>query len=655
MLRIEKEWFIDKEGRRVLLRGVNLGGSTKVPAKPDGATHIKTDFSQDVSFVGRPFPLKAANEHFSRIRHWGFNSIRFLTTWEAIEHDNPKQYDIEYLDYVEEVLKIAEEHKIYTIIDPHQDVWSRVCGGDGAPIWTFEKVGLDISKFDASEAAFVMQHRFNPEDESAYPPMSWPQNYRRFANGTMWTLFFAGRDFAPSCKIGKVSAQDYLQQHYFNALKQVAKRLKDNPYVIGFETLNEPGTGWIGQKVDGSDISTSTLMGSAFTPFDAMLTAAGHSRTIPFFGVEGMGIKELRRDLLNPEGFSCWLKGAEDIWLREGVWGYGDNGEPEILQNNYFEKVNGRPVDFIDDYFSPFVKGYASAIREIIPSIPIYLVPPPIIVAGGGERLPRDLPDNVVNASHWYDGPTIGTKIFMDVANIDVSTGELVMGEENIRTMFLRALAGIKEVSAGIHGGVPTVIGEFGLCFDLEKGAAYKKWKENPEGAWATHIRALARYYDVMDIMLLHTMHWNYTADNTVEWGDQWNQEDFSIFSYDHQTDPKDISSGGRAIEGFCRPHFVAVAGTPTKMEFSLQSKEFRFEFHADTKVKAPTKLYVPEIQYPEGFDIEFTPQASFTLLETTITRPDGSTHVTDPQHVTFRTHKDGVHTVVIKPKKKPT
>jgi len=100
MLKIKNEWFIDEQGRTVLLRGVNLGGSSKVPFTPNGSTHIKTDFSdhRDVSFVGRPFPLKEADEHFLRLRHWGFNCLRFLITWEAIEHKGPGEYDKEYLD-----------------------------------------------------------------------------------------------------------------------------------------------------------------------------------------------------------------------------------------------------------------------------------------------------------------------------------------------------------------------------------------------------------------------------------------------------------------------------------------------------------------------------------------------------------------------------
>lgn len=69
MMRIEGSWFRDGEGRRMLLRGVNLGGSSKVPKQPDGATYRTENFFQhrNVSFVGRPFPLDEADEHFTRL------------------------------------------------------------------------------------------------------------------------------------------------------------------------------------------------------------------------------------------------------------------------------------------------------------------------------------------------------------------------------------------------------------------------------------------------------------------------------------------------------------------------------------------------------------------------------------------------------------
>ena len=57
--RTRPSWFVDPVGRPTLLRGVNLGGSTKVPFTPDGGTHHGVDFDgwRDVSFVGRPAPL----------------------------------------------------------------------------------------------------------------------------------------------------------------------------------------------------------------------------------------------------------------------------------------------------------------------------------------------------------------------------------------------------------------------------------------------------------------------------------------------------------------------------------------------------------------------------------------------------------------------
>jgi hypothetical protein len=639
MLRLEKDWFIDDKGRKTLLRGVNLSGSAKVPKTPDGATHLKTDFKDvdKVSFVGRPLPLREAREHFQRIRHWGFNSLRLVVTWEAVEHAKPKQYDKEYLDYLAELLKIAEEYEFYVTIDPHQDVWSRASGGDGAPMWTFEKVGLDLTKFDQTEAALVMQYRYRPDDETAYPSMSWMQNRIRFASDTMWTLFFGGRDFAPSCRVDGVNAQDYLQQHFCDAFKQVAARLRENTCVIGYETLNEPSPGWIGQTVDGSGKDYSQELGYGFTPFDAMLTAAGYPRTVPLRAIKTFGIKEIRRDKLNPIGASCWLPKFEDIWRREGVWGLDDKGEAVLLHNDHFTVRKGKPVQFLHDHFAPFVKSYAAAIRTIIRDATIFVVPPE--TGFSGEALPSELPEHVVNESHWYDVATIGMKRFMGKASFDSTTGKTVIGAGSIRRMFRRQLATLKAVSTKIHGGIPTVIGEMGLCYDLDKRAAYQESKANPDKAWKTHVKALSAYYDALDANLLNALQWNYTPDNSNQWGDQWNLEDFSIFSRDQQANPKDVNSGGRAIPGFCRPHFVHVAGLPRQMRFTLRNRIFFFEWDADLAVKAPTVLYVPKIHYPQGF---------FVVLS------EGAVQGTaDSQLVAVRVQEKGIHTITVEPKAK--
>ena len=91
----------------------------------------------------------------------------------------------------------------------------------------------------------------------------------------MWTLFFGGRDFAQSCNIDELNAQDYLQQHFLNSIKQIALRVKENPYIIGFEVLNEPEQGWIEKRVDGIGaekfsedfgLESTPLQGNMFFP-----------------------------------------------------------------------------------------------------------------------------------------------------------------------------------------------------------------------------------------------------------------------------------------------------------------------------------------------------------------------------------------------------
>ena len=237
--------FVDDVGRRVMLRGVNLGGSSKVPMQPNGATYIREGFfdHRNVSFVGRPFPLDQADEHLRRLREWGFNFLRLIVTWEAIEHAGPGIYDEEYLDYIVKVVKKADDYGFNLFIDPHQDVWSRFSGGDGAPGWTFEAVGFDITQFAETGAAIV--HATYPDP---YPRMIWPSNANKLASATMFTLFFAGNDFAPRTLVDGEPVQEYLQTHYFNAIRQVALCLKDQPNVVGYDTLNEPSSGYIGWK-----------------------------------------------------------------------------------------------------------------------------------------------------------------------------------------------------------------------------------------------------------------------------------------------------------------------------------------------------------------------------------------------------------------------
>ncbi|MEL6150420.1 MAG: cellulase family glycosylhydrolase, partial [Chloroflexota bacterium] len=325
-MHVEGHWFKDADGRTLILRGANLSGSSKVPTSPDGATHLTDGFfnTRDVSFVGRPFPLEEADEHFARLKYWGLTFLRFQITWEAIEHAGPGIYDEAYLDYLHAVLEKAYDYGIDVFIDPHQDVWSRWTGGDGAPGWTLENIGMDLTKLDATGAAITHQMA----DE--YARMIWLTNFYKFGAATMFTLFFAGDDLAPETKIDGMNPREYLQGHYINAMQRVAQCLADLPNVIGFDTLNEPVRGYIEVEDLTRDEPHGIIsLGPSPTPLQAMALAAGHTLSVRNYEMRPWGPSVTGWVELNPDGESLWRDGYPGVWRENDVW-TDEGGQPHV-------------------------------------------------------------------------------------------------------------------------------------------------------------------------------------------------------------------------------------------------------------------------------------------------------------------------------------
>lgn len=126
-LRIDGRTFRDPQNREVILHGINMAADAKQPATPDLPSHVSDKFfdGDNVSFVNRPFPLKDADSHFARLRGWGYNTLRYIFTWEAIEHAGPGKYDEEWIDHTIAILRKAKEYNFYIFMDPHQDVVCR--------------------------------------------------------------------------------------------------------------------------------------------------------------------------------------------------------------------------------------------------------------------------------------------------------------------------------------------------------------------------------------------------------------------------------------------------------------------------------------------------------------------------------------------------
>jgi hypothetical protein len=278
------------------------------------------------------------------------------------------------------------------------------------------------------------------------------------------------------------------------------------------------------------------------------------------------------------------------------VWEMDASGTPRLLRPDYFASVGGRSVDFDRDYLRPFVNHYAAAIREIVPEALIFVETEPIRLppSWGNEDARR-----IVSAPHWYDGVVMLLKSFHSWLGADAFRKRPVIGRGNIRKSFAAQMGALKQAALERMGGVPTLIGEFGFPYDLKGQRAYRT------GDFRSQVQVMDRSMRAMDDNLLSFTIWNYTADNTNLRGDQWNGEDFSIFSRDQQRDPADLHSGGRALEAVVRPYARAVAGEPLSMSFDLRERVFEFTFRHDPAVKAPTEFFIPNYQYPQGCAVE--------------------------------------------------
>ncbi|NOS91362.1 MAG: cellulase family glycosylhydrolase [Cyclobacteriaceae bacterium] len=587
-------WFRDPLGRVMILHGINVSGSSKTPFTPSIPSYQKENFYESVytvSFVGRPFALAEADQHFERLYQWGYRFVRLLITWEAIEHAGPGKYDEEYLNYLQAIVKKAADHHINVFIDPHQDVWSRFSGGDGAPYWTLEKAGFDPLKFTETGAAVIHNVEGDP-----FPKMIWPTNYDKLAAATMFTLFFGGNDFAPAAKIDSISTQDYLQSHYINAILQVALKLKGMPNVIGFDTFNEPSTGYIGIN----DLDSLGLLKNGLMPtyFQGMVAGGGNTVEVGRYEFKLSGPTEVEKVKLNPNRLSAWKKSSPDIWQQAGVWGYDAEKKPVLLQPDYFKIRNGKRVNFTETYFKPFAVKYAEAIHSVDSSWLIFTE------AALHTELPVFDPQvskHFVNAEHWYDGATLLLKEYSMWFGVDTQKAKPVFGKSTIRKTFHNNMASFKEETQRTLGNQPTLIGEFGIPMDLHEKEAYST------GNYQDQEDCLDRSFQAMESNQLSYTLWNYTTDNTNAHGDGWNGEDLSIFSTTSQKTKSADYKGARAVAAAMRPYPYKIAGEPVNYFFNKDEGIFYLEFTSSGDVNVPTEIFLPALHFKKGFDVQHT------------------------------------------------
>ncbi|KIY42944.1 glycoside hydrolase family 5 protein [Fistulina hepatica ATCC 64428] len=582
-LRIHGRHFIDKYGRVCQLRGVNVSGSCKTPINHDDDT-----FPHDhrfATFVGRPFPIDEAPEHLARLRRWGLTFVRFLVTWEAIEHDGPGMYDAEYLAYLRELLSLFPKYGILTMVNMHQDVWSRFTGGSGAPAWTVEAVGFDLHALEETHAAFLKGVKGGGHHESERG--IWPCGYQKLSAATMATCFWAGDTFAPKLLIDGVPVQTYLQNAFLNMFETLVKAVGDLDAVMGFEMMNEPHRGYIELKsLHAFDYNTDLHLDYIPTAFESFQLGAGYptevakwTRSFPF------PTTKTGSSVLNVEGRSAWradgpTKG-QCLWEMHGVWGWDVKKDMAVvLRESYFVKhpMTGRKIDWYTDFYYPFVQKWAERIQ---PSGKLVFV----------ESIPNEeyRPRNMVYAPHWYDLNALFSKAFGDFSvNVQgLSRGmflpkALYWGQKGARDNYALQIRNVVQAGYRSLGELPVLIGECGVPMDMNEGKAF----ETDDWRWQS------RMMDAMIVGLERALVgftlWNYNPLNSDETGDTWNGENFSWFSRRRALPPfllsyeqasPTLDNGGRILSSVVRPYPAKTAGIPLKWEYEVTTGRAVFEW----------------------------------------------------------------------------
>jgi endoglycosylceramidase len=210
-------WFVDGQDRVAGFRGVNF--VQKFPPIAPAAAGFDDD---DAAFL----------------EHEGFNLVRLGVVFGAVM-PQPGVIDTAYVASIAHTVQVLAQHHIYALLDFHQDGYGPLVHGNGFPEWATITDGLPNPN-----VGFPLYYIQNPALERAF------DNFWDNVNGP---------DGVP------------LQQHYAEALQSVARAVARQPWVLGYELMNEPwpGTDWSSCVTGCPAIEQARLI-----PFEQRMTSA---------------------------------------------------------------------------------------------------------------------------------------------------------------------------------------------------------------------------------------------------------------------------------------------------------------------------------------------------------------------------------------------
>jgi len=220
-------WLTDATGRVVLLHGFS-------------------EVAKSAPFYPAAFGF--ADDDAAFLQHEGFTALRLGVEFQGLM-PTPGEVDEKYLDALAETVAVLARHHILVLLDFHQDGFAPLfLGGNGFPDWMAITDGLPN------------------------PPVGFPLFY--ILNSALQRAF--EHFWANSPGPGGIPLQDY----YVQGLTRVVERFADNPWVLGYELMNEP--------FPGADFSPCVS--------EAGCTALEQERLVPFYEKATAAVRRLSRD-----------------------------------------------------------------------------------------------------------------------------------------------------------------------------------------------------------------------------------------------------------------------------------------------------------------------------------------------------------------------
>ena len=187
-IRIKDTHFIDRDGKEILLSGINMVCKEK-----------------EKGYLG-----DYKEEDFAYLSSLGFRIVRFGIFWDGVEPECGT-YDDNYLEQIRSLAHLAKKHGISFYLDMHQDLFSaEFC--DGAPGWATLTNGETYEKTELWSEAYLT----SPAVQLAFD--------------NFWN------DTPAADGIG-------IQTHYLNMGKHIAEFFQNESNIIGYDCLNEPFPG----------------------------------------------------------------------------------------------------------------------------------------------------------------------------------------------------------------------------------------------------------------------------------------------------------------------------------------------------------------------------------------------------------------------------